>query len=289
MMPRNDKEKNPVERFREFVEKKAEKILSKKIPEPKLLSRQDVFDRTTKLAFGEMQRFKRKHDRLPTRQEIDQIADAIYRQIKQENTEPLQNTGHPRHSFLEERRQRRQSFDQPNATGVRTAAKNDSGEELNPAKLRRQSRLDRRRKKTTEEDEPQEGMMEQEEGLSKQEKMETELAGMKVSDLLSEEKAPQKNISLEADDLLGDSDLGDLEKELASLEGGAGSVSKEIEAGNAKCPNCKTRAEDILFCPECGAAFCSHCAKKVENLKDFTNFTCPKCNSAFKARNKSAR
>ena len=288
-MPRNDKEKNPVERFREFVEKKAEKILSKKIPEPRLLSRPDINDRTTKLAFGEMQRFKREHDRLPTRQEIDQIADAIYRQIKQESSEPLQNAGHPRHSFLEERRQRRQSFDQPNAQGQPPAAKNDSGEGLSPAELRRKSRLDRRRKKTEEEVEPQAGLGPLEEGLPKQEKMETELAGMKVSDLLSEEKAQQKNISLGADDLFGDSDLGDLEKELASLEGGAGSVSKEIEAGNARCPNCKTRAEDILFCPECGAAFCSHCAKKVENQTDFTNFTCPKCNSAFKARNKSAR
>ncbi len=285
-MPRDDKEKNPVDRFRAFVEKKAEKMLSKKIPEPRLLSRQDVNDRTTKLAFGEMQRFKQEHDRLPTRSELDQIADAIYRQIKQESNEPLQNTGKPRHSFLEERRQRRQGFDQPVVSG-----KEEKTVEGNLSALddRRQRRLLRHGKKQERDEEKQGEFSQETQELPKQEQTETELAGINVSDLFSGEKSGGTEGGLQANDLLGDSDLGDLEKELASLEGGAGTVSKEIETGSAKCPNCKTRAEDILFCPECGAAFCSHCAKKVENLKDFTNFTCPKCNSAFKARNKSAR
>ncbi|MBN1940861.1 MAG: zinc ribbon domain-containing protein [Candidatus Diapherotrites archaeon] len=87
-----------------------------------------------------------------------------------------------------------------------------------------------------------------------------ELKGLEIKDILKQDSGD----SLES---LDSQAAGNEEFNLSGLETG--------ETGN-KCPNCKQSTEDILFCPECGSAFCQKCAKK-EQIGSQTKTVCPKC------------
>lgn len=258
-------------KFREIVDKKIQKILSKKIPEPRYLSKKTVEEKTDRLALSEMQRFRKEHERAPTRQELERIAESVYLQVKQEAQKKEVHSRHKsRKSFLEQRKKRR---------GKKEEQVNESG--LSIAEQRRERRLKRMGKKEDKKIEDEKGGFEPEIGEKPQESISVkkELEGMDVSDIFSEKKE-----SLEPDDVIGEDDFGDLEKELSGLSKGDDLVSKEMSTEKSKCPNCKTFTQDLVFCPECGTAFCSHCAKKVESLGEQTKFTCPKCKKSFKTK-----
>ncbi len=61
-------------------------------------------------------------------------------------------------------------------------------------------------------------------------------------------------------------------------------VEKELDAGGTACPGCGSKAGEIIYCPNCGDAFCDHCAKKVEPLSDSVKYTCGKCRAEFRKR-----
>ncbi len=67
------------------------------------------------------------------------------------------------------------------------------------------------------------------------------------------------------------------EKQIAEefdLSGLGDEKAKEEESG---CPNCSAANQKIVFCPECGTAFCANCAKKVEKIAGRTILVCPSC------------
>ena len=112
-----------------------------------------------------------------------------------------------------------------------------------------------------------------------------EAKNMSVQDLFGTDK---KGGEGQADELslqeLEDIDeLKDLGNELNEIHDDT-RVTKEIETSKNKCPNCGTKTTELVFCPNCGAAFCNHCAKKVDVQKEFIGYACPKCANAFKLK-----
>ncbi len=83
-------------------------------------------------------------------------------------------------------------------------------------------------------------------------------------------------------------ELAKLEDELGGgAEEGEGEfdlVEKEFDSAATSCPKCQSKAEEIIYCPNCGDAFCDHCAKKVEVLSDAVKYTCAKCGAEFRKR-----
>lgn len=80
-------------------------------------------------------------------------------------------------------------------------------------------------------------------------------------------------------------DSEELQKTMDSLEHeDSENFLKETKTDFNTCPNCKTKTEHLVFCPECGSAFCTHCAKQTKAIDDRISYTCPKCGTEFKAR-----
>ncbi len=102
---------------------------------------------------------------------------------------------------------------------------------------------------------------------------EKEIKGMSVEDLVGgdgqvEGKKPAaKQGESEEEFSLGG--LTDLEE----------SVGKEEEQ---KCPKCGANAPEIIFCPECGTAFCEKCSKRLERLGKIRTMVCPGCGKKIK-------
>ncbi|MDO8647882.1 MAG: hypothetical protein Q7R70_05730 [Candidatus Diapherotrites archaeon] len=98
------------------------------------------------------------------------------------------------------------------------------------------------------------------------------------------EKENDKNglLSLEDLNLQGD----DLKNSLDSLPENDNSenIIKDVETDKNTCSNCKAKTDHLIFCPNCGTAFCNHCAKQAKDAGDKINYTCPKCNTEFKAK-----
>ncbi len=95
-----------------------------------------------------------------------------------------------------------------------------------------------------------------------------DIKGMDIADLFGEGKKKSK---VGEGELEGLSDFGGEEDEF-SMEGFGD--EKEKKEG---CPNCKKPTELIIYCPECGAAYCPACAKKIEKAAGKTKYYCPKC------------
>jgi len=109
---------------------------------------------------------------------------------------------------------------------------------------------------------------------------------LSIEELLKEEpkvsEKPEEKEGLELSDLNLKAD--DLQKTLDELPEDSESFLKETKSEINNCPNCSTKTEHLIFCPECGAAFCTHCAKQAKALEDKISYVCPKCNAEFKAR-----
>lgn len=74
------------------------------------------------------------------------------------------------------------------------------------------------------------------------------------------------------------------EEELKELEGeeGSGELFSEENEGPVPCPNCKRKTEKIVYCPECGTAFCSQCAKAFKKQANAESCQCPSCETYVK-------
>ena len=88
-----------------------------------------------------------------------------------------------------------------------------------------------------------------------------ELASLSVEDIFAEEKkGAQSGAQKEEGDEFSLGELGEAEQQ---------------------CPKCAKPASKVVFCPECGTAFCYSCAKKVEKIGSIETVVCPDCGKKF--------
>jgi len=212
--------------------------------------------RTDELASGEIERFHEKHSRYPqTEQEYDEIAESIYKQLKEET-----------------RREERDAREK--RAGKGKGAKGGKESMLERRKRRRGAH------KAGDESEATAGEFGGPDGSE-----EGELPDAKELEIKGLFGAKRGENELGLGDM-GEGGAASLEDELKSLslDDESDLVEKEIETEKNRCPNCKNASNDIIFCPECGSGFCNHCAKGIEVLEGHVKYTCPKCGQQFKGR-----
>ena len=199
----------------------------------------------TQLALDEVQRFKQKHQRLPKKKEYDSIAESIYAQLKdkEKRKKIMQRLERKKGSTPSERAgQRKVGRRKRRRPGEEAAA---GAKESAFAELQRAAK-----------------------GLS-----EEEIKGMSVEDLFDKEekKAGKKPVAKQ----------GEAEEEF-SLGGLTDLEESSVKEEQQKCPQCGAQEAEIIFCPECGTAFCERCSKRVERLGKVRTLVCPGCGKKIK-------
>lgn len=74
-------------------------------------------------------------------------------------------------------------------------------------------------------------------------------------------------------------ELDEMESELKGL---GGDEPSESDGEMEKCPSCKKETEKVLYCPECGNAFCKNCAAAFKRKGNDNYLVCPKCQTEVK-------
>lgn len=194
---------------------------------------------TMQLALNEVQEFKKKYKRMPKKEEYDKIAESIYTQLKDKEK---------RKKILERLDRLKQK--QTHEKRERMPGKKDSEQDKETALAELQAAA----KRLGQED----------------------LEDMSVKDLLSDSKAPNPQTEKEFG-------LGEMSKfegkaedefslgELSSID------TQEPKEIQGKCPKCGNMTNDVIFCPECGTAFCEKCAKETTKQGNVTITVCPSC------------
>ncbi len=208
------------------------------------------------IAMEEVQKFKEKHKRLPEKKEYNSISESIYAQLKNKEK---------RKKAIERLERKKEK---------RTVKKDESkGTEKESGKKRKHGRHGHRKEQTeekgfSESKTPKDEIFEETNGTLSDE----EIKKMSVEDLFSNDKKGKEN---EGFGEFEKTDNGEF-----SLEG-----LKEMEGksdSSNKCPKCGAETKEVVFCPECGTAFCEKCAKKAEVLGDVKTFVCPGCSKKIK-------
>lgn len=196
------------------------------------------------LALQEVKKFKAKHKRYPKKQEYEDIAESIYQQLHDaEERERLAE----KLSRQKERKERK-------------------GERRKGKERGRRGRGRHRKQEGKEEEgeKPEEKPESQElpEGKAQQAQAKAEeLGNLSISDVFGEKKKGTAAPGSESED----------EFSLSGLSLGGGE-----EAEEEKCPRCGKPGKAV-FCPSCGTAFCSKCAKGKEKTGKKVSLICPEC------------
>jgi len=213
----------------------------------------------TQLALDEVQKFKQQYQRMPKKKEYDSIAESIYAQLKDKEQrkkimERLERKSQGSASPSERARQRKAGRNEGRQLGKRPGLGAKSEKEAAFAKMQSAAK-----------------------GLD-----EKEIEGLSVEDIFGE-KGKAEKFGEKGKPGKKPEDGFDLGKGPAE-EFGLGELENfgEDPEAEQKCPTCKLPAEDIIFCPECGTAFCKKCAKRVENLGSTKVFVCPDCGEKIK-------
>jgi len=218
---------------------------------------------TMQLALDEVQRFKDKHNRLPKKDEYDSIAESIYSQLRdnEERQKALERLERKRPKAYSAKRERH-GRERPEGEQGEDERKEAAFEELQRAAK----------------------------GLS-----EKEIKGMSVDDLFGAGTGKAKKKGEDEFGLTGGGREESEEEEFGRDNGdkkqdedefGLGELSDlgegQQETDKQKCPKCGNETDDIIFCPECGTAFCEKCAKAPEVQGNVKTFTCPNCRQKIK-------
>jgi hypothetical protein len=178
-----------------------------------------------KLALEEIEKFKIQNKRMPNSKEEEQIAENLFKQLKDSPSDP---NSAPKGSSRRERRRNR----------------GENSEGLNSGAL------------AVESEQP----VSQNEPISNQPASEV----TNVKDLFGEDEDAKKSTAGEKDEFdisLGDMDSNSSENTVAEENSDLGEMDKFSLEDSAICPNCKKSTEKILYCAKCGTAFCKNCAK----------------------------
>ncbi|MFH0955351.1 MAG: hypothetical protein V1777_04580 [Candidatus Micrarchaeota archaeon] len=76
-------------------------------------------------------------------------------------------------------------------------------------------------------------------------------------------------------------ELDDVESDLQELGGDAD--DKDGDGEPETCPSCRKETEKVLYCPECGNAFCKNCAAAFKRKGNDSYLVCPKCQTEVKS------
>jgi len=197
-----------------------------------------------KIALGKVEEFKKQYNRMPNKEEADQMAENLYSQFKNTNLEHIypedENMGDTEEQNLG-RRGRRGRHEE------RNQQKAGAGEQKTPAQ-----------------------------STSQQPQINTATADLKA--LLGEEgKKSKKSVSDEFD-LNLEEDSSETSEAAKSSSEEIGEIEDIALGDKSICPNCGKETEKIIFCSKCGYSFCELCSKK-----DGTKYICPKCKTKNEA------
>ena len=269
---------------------------------------EELKKRLTGMAIKEVDTFREKHSRFPEKEhEIEEISESLFRQLKDElkgnekSAEKIQEeeigalaeSATPGESgsaaengktFLERRKERR------GRQGGNAAAEKPGRPENSGSPFAGKHGKRRRGKIGGEagaEDESGKGSGEDETAGEES----GEEAGMdmpEIPELASESETGENEGVAEGgegmESLAGIDELSSLEQDLKEGSDDFDLIEKEVQTDSNVCPNCKSKAEQLVYCPQCGTAFCDHCAKKVEVQQEALKYTCPKCGTEFKKK-----
>ncbi len=217
-----------------------------------------------------LKRFHRKGQRLRETVTEEGVAETLFAQMPKKPAAEEADKEITMHLTLEEVRKfkaehkrypKKQEYDQI-AESIYLQLKDKERRERIYRKLERQRKKSgkRRKGKEKEEEPAQEAVEEPAAEEQKASLKEEEIKGLSVEDLFATEKkkGEKKEPGLELEEEFSLPELGE-------------------EKGEEKCPNCGKEGSNILFCPECGTAFCQQCAKGTEKIAGALQLVCPVC------------
>lgn len=207
------------------------------------------------LALLEINRFKETHNRLPSKEEAEQIAENIYSQLKESDVSEL----YP-------------------------ASEEENGGESNEAGGRKGWRERRLRKDRQKRDSKEAEGEEMKIPMALQTPQSAEpIKNIKAlledeSFDLKEKGGPKKGGKKSVEEFDLDEDFGEESDELDLGEAEEAVSIEKLDKKGSSCPNCKAKTEKIIYCPKCGKAYCSKCAASCAEGK----YSCPDCGTKTK-------
>jgi len=233
---------------------------------------EEVKETSTEIAINEVDKFKKRNDRYPKdNSEIEEISKNVFDQLKTD---------------LEEKKIEKEKISENMEL--------DFGETQEEAGTEKESFLEKRKAKRSERTEKRRQYKDKKEidasDEGKEEPVVTEPMAMKenpdeIEDLFGEKDKRKQSERGELKKLAGIDELESLSGDLGDDEFDL--IEKETETTQNNCPFCNSKTKELIYCPNCGQAFCDHCAKAVEVLNDSVKYTCPKCKNEFKKRKKN--
>lgn len=243
--------------------------MKKKIPrrlqrfERKNMTEEEVKDKSTSIALKEVDSFREKHERYPAPAELDQISENVFTQLKKEMNKK------------KEEKKVSQEID----FGDEEMPREKGSSLLEKRRLRRgrrSKRAEKQEEKIEEEDETEKEIIEGQKPVGE------EFGDVKMPDMMDDPgEIPSQDDSIKQ--LAGIDELANLEADLDTPDD-FDLVEKETLTSLNTCTRCNNKTKEMIYCPNCGQAFCDHCAKAVEVLEETAKYTCPNCSREFKKR-----
>jgi predicted RNA-binding Zn-ribbon protein involved in translation (DUF1610 family) len=272
-------------RLRRRVKSAGKKKEAEKKPEPRRsiaklperffenVIRRDVAADSHAIASSKVKEFREKNKRAPNSAEVEGIAEEVYRQLKDDYERRMREEREElrKKSLLEREKQRiKQAVERGRKEAERDERKaaqqkrmkGEAGEKELPPEEGKAGRLAK-------------PLPEEEEALPTEEEKEAEEEPIEP---LPEEKG--ESLSLEEVEELSTGAEGQLEELEEEIE----TAETEIETGKNVCPECGNKADEIVFCPECGTGFCAHCAEAVKVDGREVRYKCPSCGHTVKTQ-----